>query len=91
VIDFWVAISEVILIVRRLIREAWSRYRAGRLGLLADHDLLAEALIRNSDRETTVVRRLVSVIAAIPVRHDPSLRPAAFPLHTMLTGKSSTG
>ena len=29
--------------------------------------------------ETTVVRRLVSVIAAIPVRHDPSLRPAASP------------
>lgn len=31
--------------------------------------------------ETTVVRRLVSVIAAIPVRHDPSLRPAASPTH----------
>lgn len=27
VIDFWVAFSEVIIIVRRLIREAWSRYR----------------------------------------------------------------
>jgi transposase InsO family protein len=27
VIDFWVAFSDVIIILRRLIREAWSRYR----------------------------------------------------------------
>jgi hypothetical protein len=27
VIDFWVAFSEVIIIVRRLIREGWIRYR----------------------------------------------------------------
>jgi hypothetical protein len=27
VIDFWVAFSEVVIIVRRLIRKAWSRYR----------------------------------------------------------------
>ena len=27
VIDFWVTFSEVIIIVRRLIREGWSRYR----------------------------------------------------------------
>jgi hypothetical protein len=27
VIDFWVAFSDVIITVRRLIREAWSRYR----------------------------------------------------------------
>jgi hypothetical protein len=27
VIDFWMAFSEVVIIVRRLIREAWSRYR----------------------------------------------------------------
>jgi transposase len=27
VIDFWVAFSEVIIIVRRLLREGWSRYR----------------------------------------------------------------
>jgi len=27
VIDFWIAFSNVIIIVRRLIREAWSRYR----------------------------------------------------------------
>ena len=27
VVDFWVAFSEVIIIVRRLIREAWRRYR----------------------------------------------------------------
>ena len=28
-IDFWVAFSDVIIIVRRLIREAWTRYRWG--------------------------------------------------------------
>jgi transposase len=27
VIDFWVAFSEVVIVMRRLIREAWSRYR----------------------------------------------------------------
>ena len=27
VIDFWVAFSEVVIIVRRLIREGWVRYR----------------------------------------------------------------
>jgi hypothetical protein len=27
VIDFWVTFSDVIIIVRRLIREGWSRYR----------------------------------------------------------------
>lgn len=27
VYDFWLAFSEVIIIVRRLIREGWSRYR----------------------------------------------------------------
>ena len=27
VIDFWVAFSEVIIIIRRLIREGWTRYR----------------------------------------------------------------
>ncbi len=27
VIDFWVAFSDVVIIVRRLVREAWSRYR----------------------------------------------------------------
>ena len=27
VIDFWVALSEVVIIVRRLIREGWVRYR----------------------------------------------------------------
>ena len=43
VIDFWVALSEVVIIVRRLIREGWSRYRwEGRL--TADHSLLAEAV-----------------------------------------------
>ena len=27
VIDFWVAFSETVIIVRRLIREGWGRYR----------------------------------------------------------------
>jgi hypothetical protein len=27
VIDFWVAFSDVVIIVRRLVREGWSRYR----------------------------------------------------------------
>jgi transposase len=27
VIDYWVAFSEVVIVMRRLIREAWSRYR----------------------------------------------------------------
>ncbi len=27
VIDFWIAFSDVVIVVRRLIREAWSRYR----------------------------------------------------------------
>ena len=27
VIDFWVAFSDVVIIVRRLIREGWKRYR----------------------------------------------------------------
>jgi IS5 family transposase len=27
VVDFWIAFSEVIMVVRRLIREAWTRYR----------------------------------------------------------------
>jgi hypothetical protein len=26
-IDFWVALSDVVIIVRRLIREGWCRYR----------------------------------------------------------------
>jgi hypothetical protein len=27
VVDFWIAFSEVVIVVRRLIREAWKRYR----------------------------------------------------------------
>ncbi len=27
VVDFWIAFSEVIIVVRRLVREAWARYR----------------------------------------------------------------
>src|SRR5918993_1010566 len=43
VIDFWIAFSEVVIVVHRLIREAWTRYRwEGRPTV--DHDLLAQAL-----------------------------------------------
>jgi IS5 family transposase len=27
VVDFWMALSEVVIIVRRLVREGWTRYR----------------------------------------------------------------
>jgi hypothetical protein len=27
VVDFWMAFSEVVIVVRRLIREGWKRYR----------------------------------------------------------------
>jgi len=43
-IDFWMAFSEVVIIVRRLIWEAWSRYSVERPAHLADHDLSAQAL-----------------------------------------------
>jgi hypothetical protein len=43
VVDFWVAFSEVVIIVRRLIREGWIRYRWE--GLLPDsHELSTQAL-----------------------------------------------
>ena len=43
VIDFWVTFSEVIIIVRRLIREGWTRYRWEGVPL-DGHDLSAEPL-----------------------------------------------
>ena len=43
-IDFWVAFSEVIIIVRRLMFEKDGVATAGREDLAADHSLLAEAL-----------------------------------------------
>jgi transposase len=43
-IDFWVAFSEAVIIVRRLIWEACSRYSVGRPARLAGHDLSAQAL-----------------------------------------------
>jgi hypothetical protein len=42
VVDFWVAFSDVVILVRRLIREAWIRYR-WEGDLTADHDLSAQA------------------------------------------------
>jgi hypothetical protein len=43
VIDFWLAFFDVIIIVRRLAREAWAT-TAGRADLLVDRDLSVEAL-----------------------------------------------
>ncbi|MDP9479099.1 MAG: transposase [Actinomycetota bacterium] len=43
VVDFWVAFSDVVIVVRRLVREAWSR-SAGKTNLSDDHDLLPQAL-----------------------------------------------
>ena len=44
VVEFWVALSDVIVIVRRLVREGWTRYPVGRDGPHGDRDLLAEPL-----------------------------------------------
>jgi hypothetical protein len=43
-VDFWVALSDVVVIDRRLVREGWVRYRVGRDGRLDDRDLLVESL-----------------------------------------------
>jgi transposase len=53
VVDFWIAFSEVIMVVRRLIREAWTRYR-WKVVLSVAHDLLAQALsrFRRADERT---------------------------------------
>jgi hypothetical protein len=44
-VDFWVALSEVIIIVRRLVREGWNA-SAGKDDPPDDHRLSAEALSR---------------------------------------------
>jgi hypothetical protein len=49
-VDFWVALSDVVVIVRRLVREGWVRYRVGRDGRLDDRDLLVESL-RSAQRK----------------------------------------
>lgn len=61
VIDFWVAFSEVVIIVRRLTREGWTRYLVGKADLLADHDLLAEALSHGAhfDESPTILWAIV--------------------------------
>jgi hypothetical protein len=38
VIDFWVAFSDGVIIVRRLVREGWRRYLAGRDDHLDDRE-----------------------------------------------------
>jgi hypothetical protein len=59
VIDLWVAFSNAIIIVGRLIRKAWTRYPVGRAALLADRDLLARPL-----REGVAVERIAGVALA---------------------------
>jgi hypothetical protein len=49
-VDFWVALSDVVVIVRRLVREGWVRYRVGTDGRLDDRDLLVESLRGYADR-----------------------------------------
>jgi hypothetical protein len=44
VVDFWVAFTEVVIIVRRLIREGWIRSTAGKVVLPDGHELSAQAL-----------------------------------------------
>ena len=44
VVDFWVAFTEVVIIVRRLIREGWIRSTAGKVILPNGHELSAQAL-----------------------------------------------
>ena len=66
VIDLWVAFSEVVIIVKRLIREGWSRYRVERADLPADHDLLAQPLIHSLPR---------SISSQIAVEADGTSRP----------------
>jgi hypothetical protein len=44
VVDFWVAFSEVVIIVRRLIREGWTRYRWEGVAPPDCYDLSAEPL-----------------------------------------------
>jgi hypothetical protein len=44
VIDFWIAFSEVVIVVRRLSSEKAGRATAGRVAPRDDHNLLAQAL-----------------------------------------------
>lgn len=44
VVDFWVAFSEVVIIVRRLIGEGWRHYTAGKVAPPDSHDLSADPL-----------------------------------------------
>ncbi len=55
VIDFWVAFSDVVIIVRRLIRKAWTNSTAGRADPHVGHDLLAEALSHNPRMRATLL------------------------------------
>jgi IS5 family transposase len=48
VIDFWIAFSEVVIVVRRLSSEKAGRATAGRVAPRDDHNLLAQALTHRS-------------------------------------------
>jgi hypothetical protein len=53
-VDFWVALSDVVVIVRRLVREGWVRYRVGRDGRLDDRDVPAESQ-RSAQRKLSYI------------------------------------
>jgi hypothetical protein len=56
IIDFWIAFEKAIIIVGRLIREAW-KTTVGRADLITDHDLLAQSLIWVVDQRRTRIWR----------------------------------
>jgi hypothetical protein len=75
-VDFWVALSDVVVIVRRLVREGWVRYRVGRDGRLDDRDLLVESLSVWVSRSRD---RLADFPGGIGRRNDPeSFRPSTY-------------
>jgi hypothetical protein len=67
-VDFWVALSDVVVIVRRLVREGWVRYRVGTDGRLDDRDLLVESLSVWVSRSRD---RLADFPGGIRRRNDP--------------------
>lgn len=65
VVDFWMALSETVVIVGRLVREGWKRFQRWE-GLLPDApDLLTEALRTSLGMLAPCGRRAISL--------DPSL------------------
>ena len=82
-VEFWVALSDVIVIVRRFVREGWTRYPVGRDGPHGDRDLLAEPLRKFPAKCPTAFARRRSGIripsdplqkyAILQVKHEPRM------------------